>query len=308
MKRTIIPVMLSFLTCFPLTGTSAFASSEVSPGKSRAEEKVDEREEAVRQVLHSLGTAVSAGDIPKLTSLWAEDALLIDDRGEETQGRTVLQERFTSTLGQPGSSSVQLHPEKITFPAANVSTVVGVISRKFKSTSLPTARFSMLLEKYGNTWLVKQATETPIVESSAFDHLKELDWLIGSWKIDDPNNKARLEIEWGSTRSFIIVKTIRNKDGVEEVDTQVIGWDPRKKEVVSWHFGNHGGFGYGKWSHQEESWAVQFVGVGHMGNTTRATNVFTQKSSNEFTWQATEQSSDDAAIADGDVITVQKVK
>ena len=176
MKRTIIPVMLSFSNLFSFDGHVGFLHHrKLHRAKAEPREKVDEREEAVRQVLHSLGTAVSAGDIPKLTSLWAEDALLIDDRGEETQGRTVLQERFTSTLGQPGSSSVQLHPEKITFPAANVSTVVGVISGKFKSTSLPTARFSMLLEKYGNTWLVKQATETPIVESSAFDDLKEFD-------------------------------------------------------------------------------------------------------------------------------------
>jgi ketosteroid isomerase-like protein len=255
-----------------------------------------------------LGTAVSTGDISKLTSLWSEDALLIDDRGDEVQGRAALQERFTGTLGQPGSSSVQLHPEKITFPATKIAAVVGSISRKFKNHSLPTARFSMLLEKNGNAWLVKQVTETPIVETSAFDHLKELEWLIGSWKIEDGNNKARLEIDWGSTRSFIIIKTIRNKDGVEEVDTQVIGWDPRKKEIVSWHFGNHGGFGYGKWSRLDESWEVQFVGVGHMGNATRATNIFTQKSPTEFKWQATEQSSDDVPIADGEAITVQKIK
>ena len=282
-------------------------SSKKQPA-SKSQEEADAQDDAVRMVLMGLSKAANEGDANRMASYWSDDAIFIDQTGQETRGRTALQERFSKAIEQRTASELTLHPERISLPSPSVALVVGSVSRKIDSLDLPATRFSLMLLKENDAWRITQATETAIQQTSAADHLKELEWLVGKWQVDKPDNAPTFDVQWGNRRNFIVSKISVNRNGLDSIDTQVIGWDPRTSNIVSWHFNSNGGFGYGTWSKESDRWIVDFAGVAADGSGVRATNIFTATSPDEFTWQSTDQSSGGAAVADTGVLKVKKIK
>lgn len=297
----------------------ANAQKEVSKNNSKTSKQSDEQENQIRQLMMSLAKAVNEGSAQKAAALWNQEGIFIDEAGEQFTGRSAIQARFESALRvRTGSAELSLHPETFRFLTPNVAMVVGAVSRKSGSSLLPTTRFTLILTKSGTSWTIDEATETAIKETSAADHLKELDWLIGKWQVDSTGGSgASLEAEWGANRNFVIstctksMKSTANTKVVNgttsQIDRQVIGWDPRTDSIVSWHFDCNGGFGYGKWSKQDDSWVVEFAGVSSSGKSTRATNIFKQFGSEAFTWQSTEQSADGVSVADTAAIKLKRM-
>lgn len=278
-------------------------------GSIRSKESQEtDAENDVRKVLINLAEAINAGEAARAASLWTEESVFIDQAGEETHGRAGLQERLANVLKERDGTLIEFHPEKISFPAANVALFVGQASRKSGENNLPATRVSMTMVKQGSAWLISQATETQMLGLKAADYLKQLDWLVGKWQVDRQDNPTRLEVDWGAGRNFLFSKTISNKNGVPQIDTQIIGWDPRSRSVVSWHFDCNGGFGYGKWQKQPNGWMVDFAGVAADGGATRATNIFETRGTDEFTWQSRNQNAEGVEIASTEPIKVKKIK
>jgi hypothetical protein len=132
--------------------------------------------------------------------------------------------------------------------------------------------------------------------------------MVGNWRVDKADSATKLEIEWGAGRNFLISKCIVTRNGASQIDTQIIGFDPRSESIVSWHFDHNGGFGHGKWSKSTEGWQVDFAGVGADGSRTKASNIFVMKSPDEFSWHSIKQSVEDQALPDSDVLVLQKSK
>lgn len=302
-------VLLAFGLCISAIPISHAEGSAASPAKaSKSEPNAEKKEDEIRSVLAAFTNALSTADAAKVASLWTEDANFIDQSGEQTQGRGALLERFSKRFKEAAAAPIGIHPENISLPADNVALVLGTVSRKQGELDLPATRFSMMLVKQEAGWLIKEATETTIQAIKSSDQLKELQWLIGTWQVDQSQGSTKLELEWTENRNFIQSKCVSDRGGVQHVDKQIIGFDPRSKSIVSWHFDANGGFGYSKWTKQSDRWLVEFAGVAADGAATRATNVFTMKSPEEFTWQSTKQSADGMPIPDTEALSVKKIK
>ena len=306
--KTLLCLIVGLTLPLAVPSSMQAANTGTQNNTHKTDDQSEKQDSEIRGVLINLANAVNAGDAEKVSLLWSQNAVFIDDSGEETQGRAALQSKFSEAFKQRNASSLELHPDKISLPAPNVAFVVGEVSRKSSALDLPIARFSLVLVRQNDSWLVNEATETAIQSTRPADHLKELEWLIGKWQVDKPDHATTLDVQWGAGRNFIVSKCVTNRNGEEQVDTQVIGWDPRTKSIVSWHFDCNGGFGYGKWGKQSNHWLVDFAGVGVDGSANRATNVFTVSNPDEFTWQSTEQSADGVAIADTEALKVKRTK
>lgn len=269
------------------------------------------KENEVRAVLISLEQAFATKTLEKVIALFSENAIFVDQSGEETQGREPLRNRFAVLFQQETIPVIGLHPESVRFPAAGVASIVGVVSRKRGSSHLPATRFTMLMVQENSKWQISEVTET-IIQSAQFeDRLAELDWMIGEWRVIKADVNARMNVEWAAGKKFILAKTtITKPDKTEQIDTQVIGWDPQNNRIISWHFDSNGGYGSGAWSKRpdKDEWSVEVSGVGADGSTTRATNVFYLKSPGEFSWQSVNRSQNDAPVADTEALTVQRLK
>ncbi len=314
MNRKQTHILIAFGLAFLSQGTCESALAKAKTQKAANENiksnSPEQQEMAVRNVLIALEKAFSSKG-ENASILFAENALHIDQAGDEIRGRAALQARFDEQL-KTSTATIGIHPESITFPAENVALVVGDVSLKQEEKYLPTTRFSMVMVKTNGSWLINQVTETALQAAQMESQLQQLDWMIGNWSTDKSDSSADLKVEWSPQgKKFITSKYSLNKNGKSpQIDSHVIGWDPQRRSIVSWHFDSNGGFGTGIWSKQpnENTWTVQFTGVGGDGSNMGASNTFSQKSSDEFVWQSTHRSLDGVAVADTTPITVHRVK
>ena len=296
----------AFLLCCSLISV-CLVPTEVRAAQSSESAKSSTQE--IDSVLLELGNAINGGNINATMSFWADDAIFVDQAGEQTRGKAALEARFSRLYEQRGKDTLQLHPSKISTPAANVAIIAGEVSRKHESIELPASRFTMVLVKNADRWLINEATETVIQEKNAADHLKLVSWLEGKWTVSTPEHSVLLEVKWSENRNLLLsTSTAEKKDGSKQVDYQIIGFDPRSNSIVSWHFASNGGFGYGKWTKEKDLWRVNYAGVDKDGASTTATNIFTPKSATEFTWQSVGQTDGDDDIPDTGVVTLQRAR
>jgi uncharacterized protein (TIGR02246 family) len=286
----------------------SFAAQPAAPAQKGG---LVEPDDAVRMVLRSLESAIASKNIDSALAQFTDDGLFIDQAGDEIRGQAALHERFNQLLKVDPQPTIGIHPETITFPATNVALTVGEVSRKLGKHDSPVSRFTIVMLKRNNTWKISELTETAMHASQVESHLQDLSWLIGSWSSSKPDATAQLDVEWAPNKKFMTSKYSFKKPGVEQqIDTQMIGWDPQHDSIVSWHFDSNGGFGSGIWSKHpsEDQWTVQVAGVGADGSNTVVSNIFTLKTPDEFVWQSIHRSIDGITVADTEPITVHRVK
>lgn len=311
-------VFLVFAVAVSMSSDSAFPADLHIRGKSAKSENSSAQHETnspkeVNALLSTLKKALTEGDAETAASLWTEDAIFIDDSGEETIGRKALQKRFQSHFQERQQNSyakgfIEFEPERVVSPSENIAMIVGAVTKRTGESSVTATRFSMVLVKRKDGWLIAQATETRINASSAFDHLCALDWLIGGWKTTTANGVATVKAEWAPGKNFIwITSVITDKDSLQTTDRQVIGWDERAGSIVSWFFGHRGNFAYGRWRQDGNNWLVDVAGTGSDGSDLRSTDVYSPKTTEQFVWQSIGRSNSGTSLPDTGHLTVEKI-
>ena len=136
-------------------------------------------------------------------------------------------------------------------------------------------------------------TDQPEPPPSNYEHLKELEWMIGSWIDKDDNATIQTDCEWTKNRNFMTRSfAVAVGDKVNMSGMQIVGWDPIAKQIRSWVFDSNGGYSDGKWKHKGKRWIVQQTGVLADGGKTTATNIFTDVDNDSFTWQSIDRTMD----------------
>ena len=97
---------------------------------------------------------------------------------------------------------------------------------------------------------------------STREHLKELQYFVGEWKYEGEDAgetvTGETRAEWINDKSFVLVRSVtKQPDGTQMHFTEVIGWDPVKKQVRSWGFGGLGGYGQFAWTKNGSRWIMK---------------------------------------------------
>ncbi len=265
-------------------------------------------ETAIKARLQELTVALASSDAKTLSAIWLEDGTYSNEMGQEWRGRAALEKRFTAVFASEGRLLLDFIPVTVRQLADNVATVDGFVKFKDELTGSPDTRFSMIFQKQTNgTWLIVSANETPFVNSERFDHLKPLAWLIGEWAVEKDGSSMVVKSEWAANKKFIHLRYMIKKAGSEELDSQqIIGWDPRREQIVSWTFDSRGGFGSGVWSRRDNQWLVDSEGVDPEGRATSATNIIANQTAKSFSWQSVNRSVEGESFSDTAPVTISR--
>lgn len=123
------------------------------------------------------------------------------------------------------------------------------------------------------------------IDSSHYDNLKELDWLIGKWQDADEHIDINFENGWDKNKNFLIQQfsmKVENKQDLQ--GKQIIGWDPSKEQIHSWIFDSDGGFGNGLWSQNGDIWYVNVLFVLPDGKKASTTHIYKKIDNNTYTF------------------------
>jgi uncharacterized protein (TIGR02246 family) len=291
------------------TAKSSSHSKTTSHSKTQATPNQDT---AIRAQISAMTQNLGSGDAKALSALWTENGTYIDEDGNVFKGRPALEKRFSSVFNENGKPQFELTSDTIRFLSDKVAISEGTVLRKEGTDKKPETRFAIVFLNEDGTWLISQATETPITPAISTQatqaSLKDLAWIIGAWKAERNGSSVRMTAEWAANKTFIHCKYEIQRPGAPlQTDIQVIGYDPRKDELVSWHFDSSGGFGYGSWYKRDDQWMVETTGVERDGSTSRAINIIQAVEPNAFSWQSVNRSVDGMAFADTNELKVQRV-
>jgi uncharacterized protein (TIGR02246 family) len=243
-------------------------------------------EAAIRSGAESYVQAFNKGDAESLASHWAEDAEYILPSGEVLKGRDKIEQAFKKFFSDNQGVQVQVAISEIRFPRSNEALEEGsaVVSRPGEKPKELT--YEVRYVKRKAAWKIAHVEETFSAPSN-YEHLKELEWLIGEWVDDSKNVDVETLAQWTENKNFITLSFRVQFEGQPALaGTQVIGWDPSAQSIKSWVFDSLGGFGQGVWSREGSRWTVRTTGVLITGEKTSAINIYTALDENTFTFSS----------------------
>lgn len=311
-RMVVLAVSLGIATSFGLGSDAALAKSakksSVQPRQTTKSANPQGDEQAIRDFVSKLSKLHEAGDAKGLSALWAEDCEYVDIDGTQTKGRKDLEQRFASVFAAKGIPRMQVATDSVKFLAPSVALAEGRVQREQDGQIHTDSRFSLILVRGADGWLISKASERAFVASTNYDYLKPFDWIVGNWTAQNDGTSVNLSAEWVPSKNFILCRYVTTKQtGKTSVDMQIIGWDPILNQPRSWHFDNTGGFGQGLWSKVNNQWSCEASGVESDGSTTKSRNIFLVNGPDKFSWSSQNRSVNGMAVGDAASLTVQRV-
>jgi uncharacterized protein (TIGR02246 family) len=284
----------------------AICANWLAPITCRAGQAEDEA--AIRKNDDAYVEAYNRHDAKAIAAMWSPEAVYIDpDTGEAAIGRDAIEKVFAGTLADLKDAKLEIDVKSISFVSPNVAIETGAARVVRPKTEPEVSTYTAVNVKRDGKWLLDRISEEepPSPPPSNYEHLKDLEWMVGSWIDCDEHATIQTDCEWTKnknfmTRSFAMVID----DRVNMAGMQIIGWDPAAKQIRSWVFDSDGGFSEGKWKHKGDRWLIQQAGTLPDGGKSTAVNVIKQVDKDSFTWQSVDRSADGEPLPNVDEVLI----
>lgn len=265
----------------------------------------------IRQAVDSYVTAFNQANAKVLAALWSPEAVYTNpDSGEQVVGREAIEKQFAGIFAAAKGAKLEAKTESIKFVSPNVAIEQGTAKVLSPQGTAEESAYSAVYVKRDGQWLLDRVSEEqpPVVQSN-YEHLKELEWMVGNWLDQDEQSTIETNCHWAKNQNFLIRSfTISVRDRVNLSGMQIIGWDPAHRRIRSWVFDSNGGFGEGQWSKKGKSWHVQTTGTAADGRKVSSVNILTYVSNDQFTWQIVNGQIGDELLPNVDEVLVVRQK
>ncbi len=217
-------------------------------------------EESIRKAIAAYVEAFNKQDLKTVAAMWAEKGVHLDrETGERTEGRAAIVADISAVFKESPDTRLAGRVERVRMIKPDVASVDGQTSIGSGGDSPALSAFTAIFVTEGGSWVIDSMEEMPIPQPpTSFDALRELDWLVGRWV--DRSDEARVDttFRWSANHAYLLRSfSVQTKNGITQQGTQVIGWDPRSREIRSWSFNSDGSFGDGVWSRSGTDWLIK---------------------------------------------------
>jgi uncharacterized protein (TIGR02246 family) len=252
-----------------------------------------EGEVAIRATAAAFVKFFNAGDAKGVASLWTPNGTVADQDGTTYRGRAAIEEQYASLFKAHPTARMHVAISSIEFPTPTTAIEDGVAQVITRDTAPPAAsRYTVLHVLENGKWLMASVRESEMPVASNFSHLQELGWLVGNWENKSEGATAHCQIRWIANKSFLQRDFSVHRDGaIVSSGTQIVGWDPRLDQIVSWSFDSSGGHGMSRWTATPEGWRIASAGVTADGMSTSAVDrlIHLPDNDNVFGWRSADR-------------------
>jgi uncharacterized protein (TIGR02246 family) len=257
-------------------------------GKLTTPPAAEDKAASVQVFLKHYIEVFNKNEADALANLWAADCVYVDrETGARSEGRAAIKEDLERAFKDNQGSKLNVEVSNIRFVRPDVATLDGKATVFYPNAEPVTTEFSTILVKEADHWLINNVQETELkTPTSSSTALRDLEWLLGDWVDDTPGIKVECSVQWAANRSFLVRSYKVDKDNQEPWEgTQVIGWDPRNKEIRSWTFDSDGSFDEGSWSKHGDTWNVVLSRTLEDGSIATGTQVMKKINADSYTVQ-----------------------
>ena len=265
--------------------------------------------EAVRSAVRAYVDTFNKRDVKKLAECWAKEAVYVDRQtGQRTVGRAAIAKDIEGSLKEsPAQLAVQV--EGVRFIKPDVAQVDGKSTVVAEGEEPTVNVLSAVLVNEGGKWLLDSVQEIALATPpSSTAALQELAWLVGKWKDDTEGVTVTTTVRWSAKQAFLIRSyTVQFGEGDTHEGTQVIGWDPKLKQIRSWTFDSDGSFGEESWSKTGDEWTVKLNRTLDDGRTATGLMIITRVDDNSATFKTVGREVDGEPAPSTDAVRVVRV-
>ncbi len=275
-----------------------------------------EDEKTIRKAVASYADAFNRQDAKALASHWSPEAVYVTPMdGRRIIGRKAIEDQFSNVFDNTDGLKIDVVVNAIEFVSPNVAVEQGRTTIGGTDVEGRVTEYSAVHVRRDGVWLLdrveEKVEETPV---SNYEHLKPLDWLVGTWVDEDETGRIETVCHWTKNQNFLHrAFTVADQQGVHLSGMQIIGWDAVEKRIRSWTFDSDGGFATGIWSSEETdgqdpaSWHVRKKGHTATGHTTSAVNVLTRLGDRGFAFKSVSRTFDGQMLPNiAEVIVTRK--
>lgn len=291
--------------------TVCFAVAGAGPHVVQGAEGQEAEEAAIRQAVAGYVAAFNQGDARSLAALWSPEAVYTQpDTGEQAVGRAAIEKLFAQTFAASKGAKLEATTQSVKFVSPNVAIEQGTAKVLTAKGEPAETEYSAVYVKREGKWLLDRVTEEePLVPHSNYEHLKELDWMVGTWLDQDEQSTIETTCHWAKNQNFLIRSfTVAIRDRVALSGMQIVGWDPAAKKIRSWVFDSDGGFGEGSWSKKGSAWHIQTTGTRADGKKASSVHIIKPMSNDQFSWQIVNGQVGDDLVPNTEAVIVVRQK
>ncbi|MCA9076654.1 MAG: SgcJ/EcaC family oxidoreductase [Planctomycetaceae bacterium] len=285
------------------------AMSVPSDAQQRAGESEEAVTQAIRERIAAYVEAFNKHDAEAVGAYWTANGVSVAaETGVRTEGRAALVEEFAAFFKAQPDARLSGQVENIRMVRPDVATVEGTTVISFGDAVPVESAFSAVLVKEANEWLIDSSQERDLpVPSSSYDALKELEWLVGTWKDQAEGAEVTTTVRWSPSRAFLLRSfAAQFGEGDEVQGTQIIGWDPMSQQIRTWTFNSDGSFGQGTVSRHDDQWMLKMWQVVSDGSLMSATKVMTRIDDDTMTVETVGQTRDGEPVPAPEPVTVMR--
>lgn len=274
-------MIVTYATTLACVFLGAFSNADTSQDRAQIANEVEK-----------YVAAFNARDAKALANLWTEGGIYSNPRnGEEVTGRAAIEKQFTQLFGAVKGARLDAKSQSIQFVSPSVAIEQGFATVTVPNEPSESSEYSAVYVKVADKWLLDRITENDIVEvPSNYEHLKELEWMVGRWADESENDRIEMTCQWTKNRNYLVRNfSVVSGDSINFAGMQVIGWDPNRKQIRSWVFDSDGGFGEGFWKKKAQTWSVQTTGILQDGAKATGVGVMTLVDENSFKFKTVDR-------------------
>lgn len=285
------------------SSTPAAATSKVA---AQAESQADDAK-AIATLIASFTKAFNAGDAAAVAATYSEDALVVDEQGERTEGRAAVRDRLAASFVESPGSTIAIKVDKLRFLGPDTALEEGqtTITPAGAGGEPEVSRFTVVYVKRDGRWLQSAVRDEIAHDLTPHDRLKELEWLVGDWINESQDAVVHTTCKWADNGNFLIREfTMKTRGQPVLSGTQRIGWDPVRGQFKTWIFDTEGGFGEGYWTRDGDAWVIKAEGVRQDGKHASVTNILKRLGKDRASWQSVDRALGGVAMPGIDEFTL----
>jgi uncharacterized protein (TIGR02246 family) len=245
-----------------------------------------------------------------LAALWTPRGVYVDKAtGERTEGREALAADFRALFAASPEVKLAGDVENVRVLSDTVAMVDGTTTTLTPDAEPAVTAYTAVFIKTDGKWLVDSVHETPLpTPESPRRALEPLAWMVGHWKDATEGADVDTNIRWTPSEAFLLRSFSITREGEDPFEgAQIIGWDPRSKQIRSWTFSSDGSFGEGVWTKSDREWLVRTTQTLADGRAALATQVVKQVDPNTATVQTVAKEVDGAMEPASEPVTMMRI-
>jgi uncharacterized protein (TIGR02246 family) len=310
--RTHLGLLFAVVGCcgsFGLTVASAQEAKAKKPPATTSAAAPSELQ-AIRQTSQLFIAAFNKGDAQAVAALWTATGEYVDDAGRVFTGREAIEQEYARFFKEHPGHKIKLTIDSLKLLSEAAALEDGRALLDPEPAGAPAiSKYTVVHVKVDGQWLMSSVRDTHVPTPSAYSHLQDFEWLIGSWSAEEHGAKTEVTCRWIANKSFVERSYRVTKNGlVTAAGVQIIGWNPQTAAPQSWLFASDGGQSLGKWTPRENGWRIESQGMLADGTHSTAVTTFTRLDDSAFAWQSLSRTAGGLGLPDTAEIVLKRVK